>query len=63
MMWTGLKKCSPMTRAGVRVASAIAATDRDEVFVARIASDGEDRPRHVEVLDDRLDDDARVCDR
>ena len=35
----GLKKCIPMTRSGRLHAAAIDATERDEVFVARIASD------------------------
>ena len=38
MTGAGLKKCSPRTRSGRRVAAAIAATDSALVFVARITS-------------------------
>src|SRR2546425_356419 len=37
---TGLKKCRPTTRPGVRTAAAMAPTDRDDVLVASRASGG-----------------------
>src|SRR5689334_21277137 len=37
MTGAGLKKCIPTTRPGVAQEEAIAATESDEVFVARIA--------------------------
>ena len=46
----GLKKCSPTTRPGSRVDAAISATDRLEVFVARIAAGSHDRVEPAEDL-------------
>ncbi len=58
----GLKKCNPITRPGRLVAAAIAVTDKDEVFVARMASGlhdpvelGEDLPLDLLALRHDLD--------
>ncbi len=68
---TGLNTCRPNSRSGLPLAAARAATESDEVVVARSAS-GHASPNNVEmlglgvrVLDDRLDDEVaprQVCE-
>ena len=50
MIGAGLKKCMPTTRLGRWVATEISVTDREDVFVARMASGLQMRSRSVKIF-------------